>query len=81
LKQEKNDYIYYVLYIHVQNKCIHIEVGVTIKERNANKTILFQLFLRDVVSGLVPAGEKNNLFLHIGATSWLSIPLAILISF
>jgi len=48
--------------VHVQNKCIHIEVGVTIKERNANKTILLQLFLRDVVSGLVPAGEKTIYF-------------------
>jgi hypothetical protein len=35
------------------------EIGVTIKERNANKTILLQLFLRDVVSELVPAGEKT----------------------
>lgn len=46
--------------------------GITIKKRNANKTILLQLFLRDdvVVSEPVPAG-KNNLFLYIGATLWL----------
>lgn len=56
-----NIYIYNMC-VHVQNKCIHIEVGVTIKERNANKTILLQLFLRDVVSGLVPAGEKTIYF-------------------
>lgn len=53
--------------MHVQNKCIHIEVGVggiTIKKRNANKTILLQLFLRDdvVVSEPVPAGEKTIYF-------------------
>lgn len=55
--------------MYVQNKCIHVRIGggggVTIKERNANKTILLQMFLRDAVSWLVPAGEKNNLFPHI----------------
>lgn len=50
------------VYMNVQNKFIHIKVGVTIKERNANKTILLQLFLRDDVSGLVPAGEKTIYF-------------------
>jgi len=57
--------------------------GITIKERNANKTILLQLFLRDVVvSESVPAGGKTiYLPIHIGATSWISIPPANLISF
>lgn len=67
--------------MHVQNKCVYMGVGVTIKEMNANKTILLQMFLRDVVSGLVPAGKKQFISPYIGATSWLSIPLAILILF
>lgn len=39
---------------------MHIEVRTTtIKKRNANKTILLQLFLRDVISGQVPTEEKT----------------------
>lgn len=45
------------------------EKGITIKKRNANKTILLQMFLRDVVSGLVPDGEKQFISPYIGATS------------